>query len=265
MNVGRFLLLSLLCSVAPVALAQWVCYNFPKEPCYEPPANLESRMSVREARKLVRTVGSPSFFYAAGGNAASTTAVRYSYGGFVLQGARPNETAKVEYATMVHDPYVVTINTLHGRLATLSAAGGAYLIGYKPNEFQNVARIVDAITVLRRAARREHGGVGDELFAKIAEEYRSKPKPEIGADLRGAMTQVQAAVQAKNFDEAIDLLSDVVARAPWWPVGRWNLAIALAETGDTPSAVHHMKRFIALVPEGPDTKAARELIAGWGG
>jgi hypothetical protein len=50
---------------------------------------------------------------------------------------------------------------------------------------------------------------------------------------------------------------------PTWPDGQFNPATLAAENKDYDTAILHMKEFLELVPESPDTQVAKDNIIIW--
>ena len=51
--------------------------------------------------------------------------------------------------------------------------------------------------------------------------------------------------------------------APWWPEGHFNEALVLSELRYYGKAIEHMKKYVALVPDAPNARAAQDKIYVW--
>jgi hypothetical protein len=51
--------------------------------------------------------------------------------------------------------------------------------------------------------------------------------------------------------------------APWWPEGHFNRALIMGETKKYWDAMREMKRYLLLVPDAPDARAAQDKIYQW--
>jgi hypothetical protein len=128
---------------------------------------------------------------------------------------------------------------------------------------QAAQHLADALNVLKSAALRFPGGE-EALFQDTVRNYRaSTPKPQLSEAARRLRVQAEGAVNDKEFDTASDLYEQALGVAPWWPEGHFNRALTLAETGDFATAILEMKRYLALVPDAPDARAAQDKIYDW--
>lgn len=80
---------------------------------------------------------------------------------------------------------------------------------------------------------------------------------------RRFMVQAEDAVREKKFDAAADLYKQALDVAPLWPEGHFNRALVLGETGSYASAVSEMKRYLLLVPNASNARAAQDKIYVW--
>jgi regulator of sirC expression with transglutaminase-like and TPR domain len=101
-------------------------------------------------------------------------------------------------------------------------------------------------------------------FEAVARAYRAEAvKPALPEAARRWRVQAESAVRAQQFDEAADLFDAALAEAPWWPEGHFNRALVLGEAGAPAGAITEMRRYLALVPEAPDARAAQDKIYEW--
>gem|GEM_PF-687258 len=125
--------------------------------------------------------------------------------------------------------------------------------------------IAIALVVLKRAALEREAAEADvSSFEKTASAYRQAiDKPVIPEEARAYSVQAESAVSDKQFDEAADLYGNAIRIAPWWPSAHFNSAVLFGETGDYALAVGEMKRYLALVPDAPNARAAQDKIYDW--
>lgn len=124
-----------------------------------------------------------------------------------------------------------------------------------------------ALTFLQQRARRL-SGAGDASteagFAETAARYRgADPKPSFPEGARRFKVQAEAAVRDKEFEDAADYYGEGLRIAPWWPEGRFNRALILGELKEYAGAMAEMKKYLALVPDAPNARAAQDKIYEW--
>ena len=127
---------------------------------------------------------------------------------------------------------------------------------------------VTPIMIANEKANFELQGILDKYvkatFDKTVMDYRNaKIKPTLPEDARKYNVQAVGAVRDKKFDEALELYSKALDIAPWWPDGHFNRAIVFSEIKSYQGAIHEMKRYLALVPNAPDARAAQDKIYEW--
>src|SRR5512140_95153 len=103
-------------------------------------------------------------------------------------------------------------------------------------------------------------------FPDTAAKYRALlAKPELPEEARAFRVQAESALSDKRFRDAVVLYGKALAIAPWWPEGHFNQALILGEGGCPEEAIAAMERYLALVPDAPDARAARDRIYQWKG
>ena len=127
--------------------------------------------------------------------------------------------------------------------------------------------IVDSIVALKGAAI-EAGNLGSAenqaRFAEIARSYQdASSKPRLPEAARAYQVQAEGAVRDKDFDAAEELFAKALEISPWWPEGHYNRALVLAENGDFGLAVIEMQRYLALVPNASNARAAQDRVYDW--
>jgi len=107
-------------------------------------------------------------------------------------------------------------------------------------------------------------GYSDDAFEIVAAKYRAEnPKSPFPEEARKFRIQAEFAVQEKQFDRAVELYGKALEIAPWWPEGHFNRALILGQTKTYHDAIREMKRYLLLVPDAPDTRAAQDNIYQW--
>lgn len=88
-------------------------------------------------------------------------------------------------------------------------------------------------------------------------------KLALSEEARKYKVQAEGAVRDKKFKDAADLYKEALDVAPWWPEGHFNRALVLGETGDYEMAMREMKRYLQIVPDAPNARAAQDKIYDW--
>lgn len=132
-------------------------------------------------------------------------------------------------------------SSLRGRIAML-------------NELKKIAK-ADPINPAEEAA-----------FTEAAAKYRAAfVKPTLTEEARRFKVQAESAVGKKEFEGAASRYKEALAVAPWWPEGRFNRALILGELSRYSDAIKEMKRYLTLVPDAPNARAAQDKIYQWEG
>lgn len=88
-------------------------------------------------------------------------------------------------------------------------------------------------------------------------------KLALSEEARKYKVQAEGAVRDKKFKEAADLYGKVIGVVPWWPDGHFNCALVLSEIGDYEMAMREMKRYLQIVPNASNARAAQDKIYDW--
>ncbi len=106
----------------------------------------------------------------------------------------------------------------------------------------------------------------NDPFQAVVEEYRAaNPKPGLHEEARKFKVQAEFALQEKQFARAAELYGKALDIAPWWPEGHFNRALILGETKRYREAMREMKRYLLLVPDASNARAAQDKIYQWEG
>jgi len=138
------------------------------------------------------------------------------------------------------------------------------LTGYGETGNDAARVFASALLVLKRESSGEAASRAADEFATTVRNYRTaETKPTLSENSRRYKVQAESAAQAKDFENAADLYSKALYLAPWWPEGHFNRALILGEVGDFESAIKEMRRYLRLVPDAPDARAAQDRIYEW--
>jgi len=101
-------------------------------------------------------------------------------------------------------------------------------------------------------------------FEKVVQNYRnSASKPALPEEARKYKIQAEVAVRDKKYEMAAELYEKGLNIALWWPEGHFNRALVLGESRYYLTAMREMKRYLQLMPEAPDARAAQDKIYEW--
>lgn len=140
-------------------------------------------------------------------------------------------------------------------------------IWWDRDRVDHARRFVDAVNAIRYYSSGRDLADDAPLFAGFQEEakaWRALPvKPAIPEDVRRFQLLAEDAIKNKNFEVAVDYYEQGLDVSSLWPEGQFNAALLYGEMGIYGQAVIHMKRYLELRPDAPDTQAARDQIVIW--
>ena len=120
------------------------------------------------------------------------------------------------------------------------------------------------IAVAKARVEAEAEAEDEVRFVKAAQDYHDvASKPALPEEARKFRVQAEGAVRDGKFDEAAELYRKALNIAPWWPQGYFNRAIVFGESGHYQGAMREMKRYLILVPNAQDARAAQDKIYEW--
>lgn len=106
----------------------------------------------------------------------------------------------------------------------------------------------------------------ENAFTEAARSYRAATvKPTLPEEARKFKVQAESAFNKKNFEGAAARYKDALDVAPWWPEGHFNRALILGELSRYRDAIREMKKYLTLVPDAPNARAAQDNIYRWEG
>ena len=120
----------------------------------------------------------------------------------------------------------------------------------------------DAILALKIGAVNE-----DKLEASFEKAVKESPNSAVNTilseNVRRYKVQAEGAIRDKSFYEAADILRQALIIAPLWPEGHFNRAIVLSEVREFDLAINEMNRYLRLVPDAQNARAAQDKIYDW--
>lgn len=160
----------------------------------------------------------------------------------------------------------IYINAFQGFMANLLSVNSAgYRAGLYDGPFhkERPGNFADALLVLKLVAVK----FTEDDEARFQEALRSymaaATKPRLPEAIRAFKIQAEGAIRDKDFESAANYYGQALEVAPWWPEGHFNSALVYAEIDDFPDAITEMNRYLLLVPNAPDVRAARDKIYDW--
>jgi tetratricopeptide (TPR) repeat protein len=258
--MNRFKCFSLL-----VALALWEsgCVGVSYEPDYEPDASVTKRMTPQDARRILASFETRMGFRV----------------------SRYNEEQRSVPISLVHvgptGASLILVDGVHKKayaypLKDLKVAAGirdqygqvrSPVVFLNDKVFLNAARareFADAIFVVQQAAARGEAAQEEINFQKAAKAYlEATSKPALSEQVRELKIQAESALREKHFSGTARYYMQALEIAPWWPDGHFNLALVLSELGDFDTAIVEMKRYLLLVPDAANARAAQDTIYEW--
>jgi tetratricopeptide (TPR) repeat protein len=138
-------------------------------------------------------------------------------------------------------------------------------IGKREVAKYSMAAVPESVIKAREKSAQEQREATEQAnFEKAVEIYRNtKPKPVLSEEGRKYNVQAVAAFKDKQFSEAAEHYAQALKVAPWWPDGHFNRALILGELKRFGEAVREMNRYLQLVPDATNARAAQDKIYEW--
>lgn len=106
--------------------------------------------------------------------------------------------------------------------------------------------------------------LGDKIINSLCLAYsKLKNKPPISELTRKYLIQADAAVSDNKTDQAIGYFEKALDVSPYNPRANFNLALLHAQKKNYQDAIVYMKRYLLLVPDADDARAAQDKIYEW--
>jgi hypothetical protein len=249
MKVVHKLLKAILCTAMLVLLASCATVT------YIPTDSTVGNMSVKEARKvIVSGIGGPLGYHWTRDVHITTKKLSVTTD---FKGYAPSTNFIATFSEIGKISVYDNNGILFGEI---SGGTGIGLV-------KDVNRVANAFYVLKQNAinQKRDADAFDANFASLLAGYHSKISSgsTLPEEANKYKVQAEDAVRDKQFDDAADLYAKALKIAPWWPVGRFNRALVLGETGDYGDAMREMKFYLQLVPDAPNARAAQDKIYTW--
>lgn len=181
---------------------------------------------------------------------------------FDLQGER------IECAFQSMDPSVFSLPTPNGPNHHVYLGPACdWSVTVMPSLDRNASiNFANTLFVLKQKTGQVRSPMDDPEFRKVVDDYRTrkaKNRLQLSEPARRYRVQAEAAVQEKRFADAERYFGELLKIEPWWPTGHYNRALILGELGNYDEAAFEMKKYLALEPDAPDARAARDQIYVW--
>jgi hypothetical protein len=108
-------------------------------------------------------------------------------------------------------------------------------------------------------------------FEAVARKYReAKIKPSPPEEARKFLVQAEFAFDQQRLADAAKLYTKASILCPWWPQAHYNRAMVLSilkesDNSNYQAAILGMKKYLMLVPDAPNARAAQDNIYKWEG
>lgn len=157
-------------------------------------------------------------------------------------------------------PEIRTMGPTH---AVFFGGGCPWGLTFAQSDLEGAKAFTQALVALA-AAPLSLDPLDDSSFKQLVLKYRGSSEPPT-EDARKHLIRAEAAVRERRLAEGAEEYRRALERAPWHSDAYFNLALILAETGQRDHAVLEMRKYLALVPDAEDARAAKDKIYEWGG
>lgn len=165
--------------------------------------------------------------------------------------------------------YTDTPNPTVTRNPTVNRKGLQFNCGGTPILVQHL-RSAEELKTLARAWKTAAAGIPREMagitpaFESLAAAYRADPAAYVMTEeTRALKVQAEAEVSEKRNFHAVQRFREALDLSPWWPQGHFNLALLYSELGLYHLATASMEKYLKLVPDAPNARAAQDKIYAW--
>lgn len=141
------------------------------------------------------------------------------------------------------------------------------VIAVRTRTFDTAAKLADLFMFKQVQLKNYVKAISAQLaeFETFAGHYRALAvKPPVLEEQRRFIVMANALTQQKNYLEAIEQYQKAIKLNPTsYPAAYFNLALLLAQENRPIAAVFNMKRYLMLVPDAKDARAAQDKIYAW--
>jgi tetratricopeptide (TPR) repeat protein len=164
------------------------------------------------------------------------------------------DITRIDTSLSMYNNYIVDIGLAGGRHVVLK--------DQCCDEGISAAGLAAAIVALKQAAATWPARAA--AFTEAAASYRAaEPKPAPTEQQRQREVQAESFVRNKQFLRAAETYQQALQETPAWPQGHFNFALVLESLGDYELAIEEMQRYLALVPDAQNARAAQDKIYEW--
>jgi tetratricopeptide (TPR) repeat protein len=187
---------------------------------------------------------------------------------------RKEHVPKGESLLKEHDNY--TCNIQNVRYLTFSDSYKIFEDGSTWNDPNTIRNFAEALSCFQHKIAKAYTDSINNNFAKKLEnnlfEFRRTAndyqqltvKPTVTEEQRKYIVQANALNNEKKYAEAIDFYKKAIEINPVaYPAAYYNLALLCAQTNDFKQAIFNIKKYLLLVPDAPDARAAQDKIYEW--
>jgi len=137
--------------------------------------------------------------------------------------------------------------------------------GWAPRNMDRLDELRHHFNIIQNLFVKKLYGSQLVLFEPVAAQYRALDvKPAVSEELRKYIVQANLFNEQKQFVKAIELYKKVVGLDQTaYPAGYYNLALLSAQISRFDAAIFYMNKYLLLLPDAQDARAAHDKIYEW--
>jgi tetratricopeptide (TPR) repeat protein len=138
-------------------------------------------------------------------------------------------------------------------------------LNYDHNNYTKAEELCDILYTLQHQVNVKNALLILTDFKQLAEQYRNAiPKPEVSEEQRKYIVQANLFSQEKDYKKAITAYNKFVEVNPTaYPAAYYNLSLLYSQVNFFDKAILNMKKYLLLVPDASDARAAQDKIYEW--
>lgn len=271
------LLSTVICYGVPLCAGQIAVGGYPGgqrntigDPHRDPPPGAALQMTSRLAWRTLQTTLPKINMYSTGWGPHHADGGKLRSTGFSVTSSGDKDH---DFAFNDFDAYLHNYSD-NAAFLVFGAKGSKYVVlGWdkKDNGVENARRTVDALNRLIYDTLHGHmlpwsASPAEESanFQQKADAWRAlATKPEVSEEVYKDRLLAEDALKSRDLSGAATHYEAGVASDPTWAQGWYNVALVYAELNDYLDAADCMKRYIILLPNAPDARAAKDNIILW--